>query len=328
MIKSMPFNRAWMIACLTLVAFTAPATAQDKYPERPVRVIIPFAGGSASDIVGRIVLDRMADDLGQRFVVENQAGASGNLGTAAAARATPDGYTLLVSASGPLAVNPSLFSNMGYDPLTAFEPISLLATLPNVIVVNTKQPFRSVDDLVAAARKSPGSLNYGSIGSGSSQHLAAAYFEQVTGTRMSHVPYRVTGQLVTDLVADQLQVSFQLIPNVIGQLQGGQLKALAVTSSKRSEVLPDVPTTGEAGISGYEAYGWFALLAPRGTPGPIIDRLHAAYAKAMADPAIRRRIIETGAEPAVSTPSALRDFMVAEAKKWGDLIRLNNIKAN
>jgi tripartite-type tricarboxylate transporter receptor subunit TctC len=176
MTKLMQFSRASMVACLAIIAVTAPAAAQDKYPERSVRVIIPFAAGSASDVVGRIVLDRMADDLGHRFVVENQAGASGNLGTAAAARATPDGYTILVSASGPLAVNPSLFSNMGYDPLTAFEPISLLATLPNVIVVNANQPYRSVDDLVAAARKSPGSLNYGSIGNGSSQHLAAALF--------------------------------------------------------------------------------------------------------------------------------------------------------
>lgn len=328
MIKSMQFSRAAMIAGMAMSAVMAPATAQEKYPERSIRVIIPFAGGSASDIVGRIVLDRMAEDLGQRFVVENQAGASGNLGTAAAARATPDGYTILVSSSGPLAVNPALFSNMGYDPLTAFEPISLLATLPNVIVVNKNQPYRSVDDLVVAAKKSPGSLNYGSIGNGSSQHLAAAYFEHVTGTKMTHVPYRVTGQLVTDLVGNQLQVSFQLIPNVIGQVQAGELKALAVTSGKRSEVLPDVPTTQEAGISGYEAYGWFAMLAPKGTPGPIIDKLHAAYTKAMADPAIRRRIVEVGAEPAASTPAALRDFMQTEAKKWGEIIRTNNIKAN
>jgi tripartite-type tricarboxylate transporter receptor subunit TctC len=313
---------------IALVASVVPAAAQDRYPERPIKVVIPFAAGSASDIVGRIALDRMSDDLGHRFVIENQPGASGNLGTAAVARAAPDGYTILISASGPLAANPALFSNIGYDPLTAFEPISLLATLPNVVVVNAGQPIKSINELVAAAKKSPGSLNYGSIGNGSSQHLAAAYFEQVTGARMTHVPYRITGQLVTDLVAGQLQVSFQLIPNVIGQLQSGQLRALAVTADKRSEVLPDVPTTRELGISDYEAYGWFAILAPKGTPTLIIDRLHASYAKAIADPAIRRRIVETGAEPAVSTPSALRAFMDAEARKWGDIIRRNDIKAN
>jgi tripartite-type tricarboxylate transporter receptor subunit TctC len=313
---------------IALVASVVSAVAQDRYPDRPIKVVIPFAAGSASDIVGRIVLDRMSDDLGHRFVIENQAGASGNLGTAAVARAAPDGYTILISASGPLAANPALFSNIGYDPLTAFEPISLLATLPNVVVVNASQPIRSINELVTAAKKNPGSLNYGSIGNGSSQHLAAAYFEQVTGARMTHVPYRVTGQLVTDLVAGQLQVSFQLIPNVIGQLQAGQLRALAITADKRSEVLPDVPTTRELGIPDYEAYGWFAMVAPKGTPAPIIDRLHASYAKAIADPAIRRRIVEVGAEPAVSTPSALRAFMDAEAKKWGDIIRRNDIKAN
>jgi len=305
-----------------------PSQAQGTYPERPIRVIVPFAAGSASDIVGRIVLEKMADDLGHRFVVENQAGASGNLGTAAVARAAPDGYTILISASGPLAVNQSLFRDIGYDPMKDFEPISLLATLPNVIVVNAGQPLRSVADLIAAAKKAPGSLNYGSIGNGSSQHLAGAYFEQVTGTRMTHVPYRVTGQLVTDLVGGQLQVSFQLIPNVLGQIQGGQLRPLAITANRRSEVLPDVPTVAEVGLGGYEAYGWFAMLAPKGTPQPVIARLHAAYAKAMADPATRRRIVEVGAEPATSTPAELSAFMAAEAKKWGDIIRANAITAN
>jgi tripartite-type tricarboxylate transporter receptor subunit TctC len=305
-----------------------PSQAQGTYPERPIRVVVPFAAGSASDIVGRIVLEKMAGDLGHRFVIENQAGASGNLGTAAVARAAPDGYTILISASGPLAVNQSLFRDIGYDPLKDFEPISLLATLPNVIVVNAGQPLRSVADLIAAAKKAPGSLNYGSIGNGSSQHLAGAYFEQVTGTRMTHVPYRVTGQLVTDLVGGQLQVSFQLIPNVLGQIQGGQLRPLAITANRRSEVLPDVPTVAEVGLGGYEAYGWFAMLAPKGTPQPIIARLHAAYTKAMADPATRRRIVEVGAEPATSTPAELSAFMAAEAKKWGDIIRANNITAN
>lgn len=315
---------AFAAACL----FAAPAVAQSSYPERPIRVIVPFAGGSASDIVARIVLEKMAGDLGHRFVIENQAGASGNLGTAAAARAEPDGYTILVSASGPLAVNQTLFSNIGYDPLIDFEPISLIATLPNIVVVNANQPLSSIADLIEATKKNPGKLNYGSIGNGSSQHLAAAYFEQVTGTRMTHVPYRVTGQLVSDLVSGQLQVSFQLIPNVLGQIQGGQLRPLAITANKRSEVLPQVPTVGEVGMSGYEAYGWFAMLAPKNTPQPIIVRLHAAYMKAMSDPATHKRIVEVGAEPATSTPAELRAFMQAEAKKWGDIIRANNIKPN
>lgn len=322
----MDIHRRTALALLG-AGLAGPAMAQGGYPERPVRVIVPFAAGSASDIVGRIVLERMADELGHRFVVENQAGASGNLGTAAVARAEPDGYTILVSASGPLAVNQALFARIGYDPLADFEPVSLIATLPNVIVVNADQPLRSVAELVAAARTQPGKLNYGSIGNGSSQHLAAAYFEQVTGTRMAHVPYRVTGQLVSDLVAGQLQVSFQLIPNVLGQIQGGQLRALAITASRRSAVLPEIPTVAEVGIAGYEAYGWFAMLAPKNTPAPIIARLHAAYMKAMSDPMTGRRIVEVGAEPATSTPAELHAFMRAEAVKWADIIRANGIRA-
>lgn len=326
----MTLTRRTAVAALALTgaALAAPAGAQSAFPERPIRVIVPFAAGSASDIVGRIVLEAMAGDLGQRFVVENQAGASGNLGTGAVARAEPDGYTILVSASGPLAVNQALFPNIGYDPLADFEPISLIATLPNVIVVNAGLPLNSVADLIAAAKKDPGKLNYGSIGNGSSQHLAAAYFEQVTGTHMTHVPYRVTGQLVSDLVGGQLHVSFQLIPNVLGQIQGRQVRPLAITANRRSEVLPDVPTVAEVGLQGYEAYGWFAMLAPRNTPEPVVARLHAAYMKAMADPTIRRRIVEVGAEPATSTPSELRAFMQAEARKWGEIIRTNGIKAN
>jgi tripartite-type tricarboxylate transporter receptor subunit TctC len=327
----MHIRRRSILAGIVLAATclsAAPAAAQGAYPEKPIRVIVPFAGGSASDIVARIVLDKMADDLGHRFVIDNQTGASGNLGTAAAARAEPDGYTVLVSASGPLAVNQALFSNIGYDPMTDFEPISLIATLPNIVVVNANQPLRSIADLIEEIKKNPGKMNYGSIGNGSSQHLAAAYFEQVTGTRMTHVTYRVTGQLVSDLVAGQIQVSFQLIPNVLGQIQGGKLRPLAITANKRSEVLPQVPTVGEVGMSGYEAYGWFAMLAPKNTPQPIIARLHAAYMKAMSDPATRKRIVEVGAEPVTSTPAELRTFMQAEAKKWGDIIRTNNIKPN
>lgn len=315
-------------ALAAVCLFAIPNAAQGTYPERPIRVIVPFAAGSASDVVARIVLEKMAEDLGHRLLVDNQAGASGNLGTAAVARAASDGYTILVSASGPLAVNQALFSNIGYDPLKDFEPISLIATLPNIIVVNASQPLRSVSDLIDAAKKNPGQLNYGSIGNGSSQHLAAAYFEQVTGTRMTHVPYRVTGQLVSDLVAGQLQVSFQLIPNVLGQIQGGRLRPLAITASKRSEVLPQVPTVGEVGVSGYEAYGWFAMLAPKNTPQPVIKRLHAAYMKAMSDATTRRRVVEVGAEPATSTPAELRTFMQTEANKWRDIIRTNNIKAD
>lgn len=300
------------------------APAQD-YPTRPIQVLIPFAGGSASDVLARIVTDKMAASLGQRFVIDNRPGAGGNIGTLAAVKAAPDGYTLLIAASGPLAVNKALYRNLPYDPERDLQPISLMAILPNIIVVNSKVPVNSVAELVALAKSRPKQLNYGSIGNGSSQHLAGAYFEQVAGIQMTHVPYRVTGQLVSDIVSGEIQVSFQLMPNVHAQLQAGQVRPLAVTAEKRLAALPDVPTIAEAGVPGYEAAGWFALLAPRGTPKPIIDRLHREFSTAMADPEVRQRFIDLGSEPATSTPDELAAFMAAEVAKWTDIIRRGGI---
>lgn len=310
---------------LPALLLAAPALAQTA---RPATVIIPFAGGSASDVVGRILLERMGEALGTRFVVDNRPGASGNLGTIAASRAEPDGNTLLLTASGPLAVNRFLFADDGFDPLVALEPVSLVATLPNMVVVHPSLPARTMAEFIALLHARPEAINYGSIGNGSSQHLAGALFEQVMGVRMTHVPYRVTGQLVSDLVAGRIEASFQLIPNVIQQVQGGQLRALAVTAAQRSAALPEVPTVVEQGIQGYEAYGWFALLAPRGTPAPVVERLNAACRGAMADDGTRRRVVAVGAEPAASSPAELRAFMQAETRKWGELIRLKGIRGD
>ncbi len=319
-------NRRHM--ALATLALPALGRASQAQPARPVNVIIPFAGGSASDVVGRLLLERMGELLGQRFVVDNRPGASGNLGALAAARAEPDGHTLLLAASGPLAVNQFLFRNMGYDPLTAFAPIALIATLPNLVVVHPSLPVQNIAELAALARARPGEINYGSIGNGSSQHLAGALFEQVMNVRMTHVPYRITGQLVTDLVAGRVQASFQLIPNVLQQVQAGQLRALAVTSPARAAALPEVPTAAEQGATGFEAFAWFALVAPRGTPVALLERFHGAYGQVIADAALRRRIVELGAEPAPAAPmEALGRFMAAEAEKWGNLIRANNITA-
>ena len=325
----MPLSRRLLPgAAASLLAAPVPIGAARAQTGRPVTVIIPFAGGSASDVVGRIVLERMGEALGTRFVVDNRPGASGNLGTVAAARAEPDGQTLLITASGPLAVNRFLFTEDGFDPLTALEPVSMVATLPNMIVVHPSLPARNLAEFIALLRARPEAINYGSIGNGSSQHLAAALFEQQLGVRMTHVPYRVTGQLVTDLVAGRIEASFQLIPNVIQQVQSSQLRALALTAAQRSAALPEVRTVVEEGVNGYEAYGWFALLAPRGTPQPVIARLNAAYREAMADPATRARVVAVGAEPAASSPAELRQFMEAETRKWGDLIRMKGIRGD
>lgn len=290
------------------------------YPDRPVKVVVPFAAGSASDVVGRVVLERMATDLGQPFVFENQPGAGGNSGTNVVAKADPDGYRLTVTASGPFAVNRTLTKNLPYNPEADFEPISLLARLPNVVTVSAKLPINNLKELIEYAKSNPGKLNYSSVGPGSSQHLAGLLCQQLTGTTMVHVPYRVTGQLVTDLITGAVPLSFQLIPNVLGQIRGGEARALAVTAATRSASLPEVPTTAEAGLPGFECAGWFALLAPKGTPKAIVDKLNASAVAALKDEAVRKRLVDIGADPESSSPDELAKLISSEIVKWRDVI--------
>lgn len=306
--------------CLALsVAAVVTARAQS-YPTRPIQVIVPFAGGSASDVVTRLLLNEMSKSLGQQFVVDNRPGAGGNTGTAAATKAAPDGYTLLMSTSGPLAANKTLFKTLGYDPAKELAPISLFAILPNVIVINSKLPPKTLTELVAYAKANPKQLNYGTVGVGSSQHLAAVYFEQLTGAQLTHVPYRNIAQYTPDFLAGQVPLGFQLLPNVLNLLKSGDARALAVTSDKRMTALPDVPTAAEAGVKNYETGAWLALLAPAGTPKPIIDTLYKALAEAMKDPALKSRFTEQGAEPTAGGPEALAKFMASETVKLGEII--------
>jgi tripartite-type tricarboxylate transporter receptor subunit TctC len=308
---------------LLLLCASPFALAQD-YPSRPVTVILPFSAGSASDVIARIALERMSASAGQRFVVENRPAAGGNVGTLAATKAAPDGYTILMSTSGPLATNKILYPALGYDPERDLQPISLYAILPNIVVVSTKLPINSLKELTDYVR-SNAKVPYGSVGPGSSQHLAGAFFEQIAGVQMTHVPYRVTAQLVTDLIAGEVPVSFQLLPNVVGQIKAGQVRPLAVASDKRLAALPNVPTAAEVGVKGYESAAWFAFLAPRGTPRPIVDKLHAEVVTAMKDPTVRTRFAEFGAEPMASTPEELARFISAEVVKWRGVITKGGI---
>jgi tripartite-type tricarboxylate transporter receptor subunit TctC len=300
--------------------FAGPAAQAQTYPAKPITVIMPFAGGSASDVIARILLNRMAAAIGQPFVVDNRPGAGGNTGTAQAASATPDGYTLVVSSSGPLAANRALVRNLGYDPEKDFEPVSLFAVMPNVIVINAKLPVKNIAEFIAYAKARPKELNYGTVGVGSSQHLSAAYFEQIAGIQLSHVPYRNIAQYTPDFIAGQVPLGFQLLPNVLAMIQSGDARPLAVTTNKRMTALPDVPTVAEAGIQNYESSAWFALLAPRGTPKPIVAKLNEALATAIADPAVRTRFTEQGAEPVNGTPEELGKFIASETVKWRDII--------
>lgn len=310
-------------ALMLLVAGTA--LAQD-YPSKPVTVIVPFSAGSASDVIARIVLDKMSTSAGQRFIVDNRPAAGGAVGTAAAVKMAPDGYTLLMGASGPLIVAKQLQPALAYDAERDFQPVALYGRLPNIVVVSSKLPIQSIDELIAFLKGKPG-VGYGSVGNGSSQHLAGAFFEQLAGVKMTHVPYRVTSQLQSDLIGGEVPVSFQLMPNVLGALKAGQVRALAVANATRLPALPDVPTSAEVGLKGYESSAWFGLVAPRGTPRPIVDKLNAEVAAAVADPAVRTRFVEFGTEPLTMSPEEMGRYISSEVVKWRDIITKAGIKA-
>jgi tripartite-type tricarboxylate transporter receptor subunit TctC len=315
-----------VMACAALICGVG-AKAQT-YPARNITVIVPFAGGSASDVVTRIMLDRMGKTLGQTFIVDNRPGGGGNIGTALATRAAADGYTLVMSTVGPLAANRTLFKSLGYDPENDFTPISLFAILPNVVVINAKLPPKTLTEFVAYAKQHPKELNYGTVGVGSSQHLAAAYFEQVAGIELTHVPYRNIAQYTPDFISGQVPLGFQFLPNVTGLLQSGDARALAVTTPNRMTALPDVPTAAEAGMQGYETFGWLALLGPQGMPKPIVESLYKALQEAVTDPAVRSRFVEQGAEPMSPGPEELQKFIVSETAKWRDIITKAGIEPN
>jgi len=313
--------RALFATAALAVAIPATSGAQaSDYPDRAVQVYVPFAAGSASDVITRILLNSMQTSLGQAFVVDDRPGAGGNSGTASAARANPDGYTLVMSTSGPLAANKALFKHLGYDPQKDFEPICLFASMPNIVVINSKLPPKTLTEFIDYAKAHPNQLNYGSVGVGSSQHLAGAYFEQLTGTKLVHVPYRNISGYAPDFISGQVPLGFQLLPNVLSLIHSGDARPLAVASVKRMTALPDVPTAAEAGLPGYESKAWLALLAPANTDKAIIDKLYAAAQQAMKDPEVRAHFVQQGAEPTLLGPDELKSFMASEITKWADII--------
>lgn len=296
-----------------------------EYPTRQIRIIVPFAAGGASDSVVRIVAEKLGESLG-RMLIDNRAGAGGNIGTDQGAKSEPDGYTIVFSTSGPLAVNKSLYDKLPYDPEKDLEPISLLATLPNVLVVDPKLPVNTTKDFIEYTKARPGEVNYSSIGNGSSQHLAGVLFERETATKLRHVPYRTAGQIVVDMMSGDVPASFQLLPNVLSQVQDGRIRTVAVMSKTRSRAMPHVPTMAEQGAPGLESAAWFGFLVPRGTPQPIKDRLNKEVVKALADPTVQKLLLEIGADPTSSTQEEFKDLISKETVKWRDLIRAMNIK--
>ena len=289
------------------------------YPARTITVIIPFAGGSASDVVSRIMFDKMSKAMGQPIVIENRPGAGGNTGTMMGAKATPDGYTIIGSGSGPVGANLALYKNLGYDPENDLEFITPFAGFTIIVVASKTLPVKSVKELIDYAKQHPG-LNFGSVGIGSSQHLAGEYFAQVTGTKMTHVPYRNIAQYGPDLMSGTVQLGFQWYPNVAGPINAKGAIPLAVAGDRRIPALPDVPTTTEAGLPQYKINGWFALLAPKGTPKPILERLHKETATALSDPQVKQGFEKAGAETLLVSLAQAKKWQHDEIAKYTDII--------
>lgn len=303
------------------VLFGSTLAQAQSYPTRPITVIIPFAGGSASDVVTRIMLDRMSKSMGQAIVVENRPGAGGNIGAAAATKATPDGYTLVATGGGTLGVNRALVKEFNYNPETELLPISQIAVFPVLVIASTKLPVNSVKELIEYAKQKPGELNYGSVGVGSSQHLAGVYFEQVTGTKLTHVAYRNIANYTPDLIAGQVPLGFSWYPNVVAALNSNGAKALAVAAKTRLAALPNTPTTAEAGLPEYLGSGIFSMLAPAGTPRAVIDKINAEMVAASKDPTVHARFRDQGAEATVTTPEELAKIIKEDNAKWLGIIQ-------
>jgi tripartite-type tricarboxylate transporter receptor subunit TctC len=308
-----------LLMALTTGPGAAPARA-DTWPSHAITVIVPFAAGSASDVVSRIMLNKMSQNLGQTIIVDNRPGAGGNTGTLFGTKAAPDGYTWTASGSGPIAANVTLYRSLGYDPLKDFEEVSPFAYFTIVVAASTKLPVKTLSELIAYAKAHPGELNYGSVGIGSSQHLSGAYFEQLTGTKLTHVPYKNIGQYGPDMIAGVVPLGFQWLPNVMAPLNANGARALAVAGKARLPALPDTPTTIEAGLPDYQASGWFAMQVPRGTPKDIVLRINHEMEKALADPEVRKRFEQQGAVPGVLPPEQASKFIADEIAKWRDVI--------
>ncbi len=302
------------------------AQAQAPYPNRTITIIVPFPAGGTTDILARVVGQYVGKDLGQTVVVDNRAGAGGNIGSLFVARAPADGYTLVMGTVGTHAINQSLYAKMPYDNIKDFAPITRVAMVPNLLVVNPAQPYNSVKELIAYAKANPGKINFASSGNGTSIHLSAELFKQMAGVDMQHVPYRGSAPALTDLMGGQTQVMFDNMPSSIPFVREGKLRALAVTTAKRSPALPDVPTIAEAGVPGFDATSWFGLLAPAGTPAPVIARLNASILKALADPEVKKKLVEQGAEPSGETPEQFAAFIKTETVKWGDVVKRSGAK--
>src|SRR5438105_3011019 len=314
---------ACAFACTQPLAQSTPAA----YPSKPIKLILPFPPGGGTDILGRVLAERLTANLGQPVVIENRGGAGGNVGAEAAAKSAPDGYTLVLVAPS-LAISPSLYAKLNYDPVRDLAPVSLVGAVPNVLVTNPSVPAQNLAEFIALAKAKPGGMNFGSGGNGTSNHLAGELFNVQAGVKLVHVPYKGVNLAMNDVLSGQIQLVVIGIPAALPFIQAGRLRALAVIARERSAALPDVPTAAEAGLPNYDVTTWYGVLAPAGTPRPIIDRLNAELVRIMHAPDLQERFAATGTEPRTSTPEEFGEYIRKEMAKWGKVVREAGLHAD
>jgi tripartite-type tricarboxylate transporter receptor subunit TctC len=317
----------WLAASLSAFVMALPAWAQAQaYPQKPVKVVVAFTAGGTTDILARTVTQQLSEKLKQPFVIDNKPGAGGNLGTELVVRSAPDGYTLIVNSVGPIAVNPTLYGKLPYNPLTDLVPIVQIADVPNVLVIHPSVPANTMEELIAYAKANPGKLNYGSTGIGTSSHLSSFMLSKRVGFEATHIPYKGADAL-KDLLAGRIQFMFATIPSVMTHITAGKLKPIAVSSLKRSRSMPEVPTVVEKGFPQFEAGSWFGFFAPKGTPDAVISMVNKAVNEILQVPAIEQQMIAQGADPAGGTPAQFGQFVQREHDKWRVIVRDSGAKA-
>lgn len=314
-----------VLAALGLPAAFGRADAQT-YPTRPVTLVIPFAPGGSTSIVGRAISDKMSELLGEKIVIDNRAGAGGTIGTKAVARSAPDGYTLVLGYTGTLAIGPSLYKNAGYDPRKDFAPIGMIGNAPNSLVVNPSFPAKTVAELIGYAKANPGKVSFGSAGAGTASHITGEYFARSAGITLVHIPYKGTGPALVDVIGGHIPMAFAPIPASHANVAGGTLRALAVTSTSRSNLLPDVPTMVQAGLPDFDASLYYGLAAPAGTPRPIIDKLNKALRDALASEEVKKQLGSDGTEITPGTPEDYAAFIDQDEKKWSQLVKASGVE--
>ena len=316
-----------VFAALALAAFAAAAPAQD-YPAKPIRLIVPFPPGGGTDIAARTVANKLSETLRWTFVIENKPGAGGNLGVEQAVKSPPDGYTLVIGQTSNLAINPALYAKLPYDPLKDLSPVALIVSAPVVLVVAANSPYKSLGDLVAAARRDPGAVTFASPGNGTVSHLAGELLQRASGVKFTHVPYKGAAQAMTDLLGGQVQSFMSSVPSALAQIKGGRLRAIAVTSAKRAAEMPEVPAIAESGYVGLDATTWYGLLAPAGTPAAVIKRLNAELNRVLEMPDVRQRLAAEGGEVLGGSPEGFASLLKADRAKWGRIVKESGAKVD